>query len=168
MRHGGALVSVTFDREGRRVISAASDGTVRVWEAGTGVETSRLTPGAAVTTLALSPSGSRLALGDVDGIVQEWEIASQESAKMEHAGAVSAVIFSPDGRWLATTSWDGTARVWARATGQEVSRVQHAGRARTSSSAQMDATWPRVPWKGACRCGTPGRSLAGHRRPRPR
>ena len=64
--------------------------------------------------LAFSPSGKRLAMGGVEGIVELWDTAGGQKVQTfkGHSGPVEAIAFSPDGTRLATGCADGTLRLW--------------------------------------------------------
>ena len=71
-----ALVwEVIFSPDGRLLVSAGGDGTVRVWEAASGklLGTYLAHPGGA-TCLSISKDGSRLASGGLDGSLKIWEV----------------------------------------------------------------------------------------------
>jgi WD domain, G-beta repeat len=76
----------------------------------------------AVTSVAFSPDGSRIASGSTDNAVQVWDAATGESITAEpmlgHDNWASEVAFSPDGTRLASGSLDGTIGLWNVATGQ--------------------------------------------------
>jgi hypothetical protein len=68
----------------------------------------------AVTSVAWSPEGRRLASASYDGIVQVWDAST--GAKLftykGHTGVVTSVVWSPDGKRLASASADWTVQVW--------------------------------------------------------
>jgi WD40 repeat protein len=66
--HKGQVPAVGFIHGGRTVVSASWDETVRFWDVATGKETARfpLTIGK-LTALAVSPDGTRVAVGGTDG-----------------------------------------------------------------------------------------------------
>jgi WD40 repeat protein len=121
--HTRTVTSVAYSPDGRRIASASSDGTVKVWEAATGQEalTFRGHTGG-VTGVAYSPDGRRLASAGIDNTVKVWDAATgQEALTLRgHRSGVTGVAYSPDGRRLATASIDETVKVWEAATGQEV------------------------------------------------
>ncbi|MEJ7592804.1 MAG: protein kinase [Planctomycetaceae bacterium] len=77
---------------------------------------------AAVTSVAVSPDGRRLASASADQTVKVSDaVTGQELLTLKgHSGTVWKVAFSPDGQRLASVSSDKTARVWDGVTGQEL------------------------------------------------
>lgn len=66
--HKGQVAGVGFIHGGRTVVSGSWDETVRFWDVATGQETARFPLKAGkVTALAVSPDGTRIAVGGTDG-----------------------------------------------------------------------------------------------------
>ena len=75
----------------------------------------------AARSLAFSPDGRLLVLGDTQGRVwlydtRTWRPRGRPLAA--HTSSIDTVNLSPDGRTLATTSTDGTTRLWDLASGR--------------------------------------------------
>jgi WD40 repeat protein len=128
--HTKPILNVTFSPDGRRLISAGRDRVVKVWDLG-GAEPGVLAPRRTLsepTTLsawcmALSPDGSRLAVGGptADGNVRVYDTTTGEiPLTLRGDYRVVSVAFSPDGRRLAAGGYDRVVRLWDTTTGQEV------------------------------------------------
>ena len=74
----------------------------------------------AVSSVAFSPDGKRLASASTDGKVKVWDSQTgQETLSLKgHTHWVHSVVFSPDGKRLVSASHDLTVAVWNAATGQ--------------------------------------------------
>jgi WD40 repeat protein len=61
-----------------------------------------------------SPDGTRLAIGNSDGIVRLWDVTTgQVTLTLKgHTDGVTGLTFSPDGHRLISSSFDLTVRVW--------------------------------------------------------
>jgi WD40 repeat protein len=102
--HERGVTSLGFTPNGKTLISAGGDGTVRFWDTLTGEETRRLKQESAVRSAALSPHGQMLATSDQDGTVHFWEADTGDhlrSVRSERNGGVGPIMFSPDSKGLA-------------------------------------------------------------------
>jgi WD40 repeat protein len=127
--HQGELRCAVFGPDGRRLLTAALDGTARLW---LGAPNPRgplawtdgpvLRHRGPVRHAAFSPDGRRVVSGSWDKTARVWDAATGRplTAPLQHEGYVDHVAFSPDGRLVLTASWDGTARVWDASTGRPV------------------------------------------------
>ncbi|KAF3146798.1 hypothetical protein TWF569_006261 [Orbilia oligospora] len=150
--HSGVVTAVVYSPDGKLLASASIDKTVRIWDPATGQQllqtsvatfsfwshfrTMSVTTGEQVQTspkksrgcvsMALSPSGTELALGTADGRTEIWDTTTRQMIKVlcdcGTGSEISAVAYSPDGKVLASASpFDSTIRLWDTVIEQRVS-----------------------------------------------
>jgi RNA polymerase sigma factor (sigma-70 family) len=123
LRHKEGGTCVAFTPDGRQLITAADDGSVRVWDLAGGKEL--LTIRAAehrVSALAISPDGKVLATADGKA-VRLWDAKSGREfrkipCEQDHQ-TQGPLVFSSDGTTLAAVARDGSIRLYQTATGEE-------------------------------------------------
>jgi WD40 repeat protein len=118
-----ATLLVTAD--GRKAVVLLKDGEVWLSSRG-GIPAGPLFRAPAnAASLALSPAGSLVAVGMVDGrvVVHDLDTGLQVAAFSGGAAQISALAFDMAGRWLATGSEDCTARIWDPRSGKAVSEI---------------------------------------------
>lgn len=134
-----AVSALAVSRDGRD-IAAASDESIRVWDASLPPNPRVLRSpsvqafGESVESLDFSPDGSRLVSGHTDFALRVWDLGSQRDPIVlrGHRGDVPRVAFSPDGRLIASASRDGTIRIWDAESGQtEFTFAGHSDEVRT-------------------------------------
>jgi WD40 repeat protein len=108
---GGQVWGVAVSSDGSTIASAGFDGTVRVWDGGSG-EQLQLLEGhtGSVWGVAVSSDGSTIASAGDDGTVRVWDGGSGEQIQLleGHTGSVRGVAVSSDGSTIASASADGT------------------------------------------------------------
>jgi WD40 repeat protein len=107
--------SAAFSPDGRRVVTASSDKTARVWETDTGKPVGPpLQHQNFVNSAAFSPDGRRVVTASSDNTARVWETDTGKpvGAPLQHQNAVNSAAFSPDGRRVVTTFNENVARVW--------------------------------------------------------
>jgi len=129
---GNVANAVAFRPDGKLVLIASADRSVRLWDVEGKRDAKRLVGHTAtVWAVAFSPDGSKAISGGVDGTARIWDLASgQELFKLEgHDALVSAVAFSADGTKALTGSFDGSVIWWNAVTGKEIRRLDGAAKA---------------------------------------
>lgn len=124
--HGGAVTALVYMPDGRTLVSAGSDGTVRTWNAATGQGLASLTghPGA-IRALAASHDGKWLAAGGSGTAVIVWNAATGAVAHTlsTRFGEVESVAFSKAGGRLAIGGNDAMIEWWNVSSGQRLATV---------------------------------------------
>lgn len=109
----GAYRAVAVARDGSAA-AFAHGGRVTALDGATGDAMEGVVLKVAITAVALSPDGARLAVGDERGVVRVY-VRPGRKPKLElvgHIGPVSALVFRDDGALLASGAHDGTTVVW--------------------------------------------------------
>ena len=115
--HTGDVWSVAFDPSGKRLVSAGSDMTARIWKTDARDSESVIVlkgHTAPVWKAEFSPDGTRVITVSDDHTARLWNAdGTGEPIVLEgHRDRIRAVAFSPSGDRIATGSRDRTVRVW--------------------------------------------------------
>ncbi|KYC40721.1 hypothetical protein WA1_24075 [Scytonema hofmannii PCC 7110] len=113
--HSSWVNALALTPDGKRVISASDDKTLKVWNLETGSLESTLTGHSDwVNALALTPDGKRVISASYDKTLKVWnlETGSLESTLTGHSSRVNALVLTPDGKRVISASDDSTLKVW--------------------------------------------------------
>jgi WD40 repeat protein len=103
--HTNSVQALAYTPDGRTLISAGDDHTIRLWDMRTARQIGRLSGHTnAILTLSISPGGRLLASGGHDKQVRLWDVEGQTLIEtyQRFAATVNATSFSPDSVLLAS------------------------------------------------------------------
>jgi WD40 repeat protein/tRNA A-37 threonylcarbamoyl transferase component Bud32 len=118
LQHPHPVSLATWSRDGSRLLTTDTEGTVRLWDMATGtVQGPPLRHHGRVNAMALRSDGKAVLTGNQDHTARLWDVATGQplTPPLRHQAEVMAVAFHPDGRAIATYS--DTVRLWDAATG---------------------------------------------------
>ncbi|NEP60998.1 MAG: protein kinase [Symploca sp. SIO2G7] len=121
--HSQGVNAVAISPDGKTLVSASSDRTIKLWSLDTGELIDTINRHSeAVFCIAISPDGQTLVSGDYDYKIKVWNLETREliNTLTGHVGQVLSLAISPDGKTLASGSIDGTIKTWHLDTGQAI------------------------------------------------
>ena len=137
----GCVMNVTFSSDGMQIMSGLDDGSVRVWDASTGVELKKLKGHTrAVSSAVFSSDGMKIVSGSYDKSVLVWDASTGvELKKLKgHTGYVFSVAFSSDDMRIVSGSYDNSVRVWDALMGEVLIELKGHTRAINSVAFSSD------------------------------
>jgi RNA polymerase sigma factor (sigma-70 family) len=129
--HRATVSALTYLAGGTEIASRGNDGTIRIWEATTGILKRKLKVPRDAMTYVLSPDGSSIATTGLDNVVRIWDVGSGKERHELPGGSNGLVLFdfAPDGRTLAVTdAGDWSLRLYDVTNGRQTLSLSLKGR----------------------------------------
>lgn len=122
------LMTAAYSPDERFVVAGAWDGTIRVWNAGTGKRIGPIIKGHSpwsVNAVSFAPKKPLLMTASFDGTAGLWDLSTGQEIRSfrGHSSGVNSVRASSDEAFIFTGGDDGTARIWNFGTGSELARL---------------------------------------------
>jgi len=121
--HSGGVTGVAWSPDGARIVSAGTDGTLRLWEPDSGRLLAVLQGKDSISALAWGPDPARFASANWDKTGAVWQVSAdgtsaEPSAALDTSGArIQALAWAPDGAALVGGSRAGALTIWDAASG---------------------------------------------------
>jgi WD40 repeat protein len=120
----GVVFSVAYNKDGSRLVGAASDGRLKVWDARTGRKLGVIGEHKReISIVAFSPDGKLLVSAGTDNTVKLWDATRLDERQenpitfeADRTDVSTSVAFSPDSARLVFARDDHAARIWDIAT----------------------------------------------------
>lgn len=116
----GWITSANFSRDGKRIVTSSRDGSVKLWDAFSGIcIKSFIGHYAPVWSAFFSPDNAHIVSAGEDNTIRIWTIPNEDCIKVirdEEEGnkQFSVVKFSNNGKFFVSGSKDGIVRIWNR------------------------------------------------------
>ena len=118
---GSPARAVSFSSDGKYLVSGG-DEMVRLWRVEDGEQVGSMNAGA-VSSIAVSKDGRRIASGSWTGVVTVWDAKTYKQVFVIHNKdhhTITGVDFSPDSTRLVTASRNGSVTIWDFVTRERV------------------------------------------------
>jgi len=124
--HSGEVASAVYSSDGKKILSASSDHTIKEWDVATGACVSTFTGHSHwVNSAVYSSDGKKILSASDDHTIKEWDVATGAcvSTLTRHSRGVTSAVYSQDGKKILSASEDKTIKEWDVASGACVSTL---------------------------------------------
>ncbi|MCX6579832.1 MAG: NACHT domain-containing protein [Candidatus Aminicenantes bacterium] len=123
LKHSGSVRACAFLPDGKRVVSASEDNTLKLWDVETGKEIRCFSGHTdSVLSCAALPDGRRVVSASADNTLKLWDVETGKTIRTfsGHTASVYSCAALPDGRRLVSASYDNTLKLWDVETGKTI------------------------------------------------
>ncbi|MDP4796397.1 MAG: c-type cytochrome, partial [Rhodospirillales bacterium] len=129
-RHLMGITALSLSPDGKRLLSASIDKSIRLWDLEKMTEVSKIiVHDGQVFDVQFSPDGRHALTAGKDGYIIDWDLAKAAPLNEipAHDRIAWAVRYTPDGRFAVSASSDEQARIWHLQTGDRIGQTEIAG-----------------------------------------
>jgi len=118
--HSEYINSVSFSPDGKTLMSASIDKTIKLWDIKSGCEIRTFIGNSLNVEFVFSSDGDQMASIENDKLIKVWDVTSGKELMSfsGHTDRINSIVFSVDGKTIASASDDKTLRVWDINTGK--------------------------------------------------
>lgn len=125
--HASSVYGCAVTSDGKRLISASWDKTLKVWDLASGHQLLTLKGHTAeVTACVLLPDEQHVLSASADMTLRLWDLQSGRELQTlrSHTGEITCLAVFPDGRRAVSGARDKTLKIWDLGTGQVISTLK--------------------------------------------
>jgi len=122
-KHSGPVTACAFSPDGKTILSASRDNTLKLWNARNGKEirsfSGHMDP---IFGCAFSPDGKIVISASADTTLKLWDAGDGKEIRSfsGHTSVVYGCAISPDGKTILSASRDNTLKLWDAGSGMEI------------------------------------------------
>lgn len=128
--HTDVIASLTLSKDGKKLLSASWDGSIRLWDVATGLAERKFTAHQGAVHVALfNNTETGMYSAGADRTIKQWDVNTGKVLKTfeGHVAEVTSLILTPDEKMLISHSVDGVTKFWDLTTGKEFFEHIHLG-----------------------------------------
>ncbi len=115
--HSQRINSVQYSPDGRKIVTASADHSIKIWDALSGEFIEQLSGHTDwVTSASFSPDGQFIVSASWDKSIKIWDVRNGKIIKELPGSGTGeyqiSAFFSPDGNYIFSNSWDKTIKIW--------------------------------------------------------
>ncbi|MCX7786850.1 MAG: caspase family protein [Spirochaetes bacterium] len=125
--HSQEITVARFSPDGKYILSASDDATIKIWNFETGKEVRTFTGHAgSVKAAAFFPDGRYIVSGGLDKTVRVWDIQTGKRVRtwLTYSDVLSVAI-SPDGGYIASGDKNGDIQIWTLQERNSIRTLDH-------------------------------------------
>ncbi|HLZ15800.1 MAG TPA: caspase family protein, partial [Cyclobacteriaceae bacterium] len=128
--HTETISAIQLSQDGRKLMSASWDGSIRLWDIATGLMEKKFTGHrGAVYAAIFNPPETAIFSAGADRVIRQWDVQTGKVMKtfLGHQGEVTSLQLTSDEKMLVSHSVDGATKFWDLNSGKEFFEHIHFG-----------------------------------------